>query len=80
MAIGQGNQFPNIDIQLMADGGKLIGESNIHITEAVLSELGHFSSASSGGYTITFYYDFVELAGHFGALGRHTANHAIIFD
>lgn len=60
MTIGQTNELPDIDIQLVADNRQLIRERNIDITEAIFRQLAHFSGASIGDNAFAFHEDFVK--------------------
>lgn len=60
MTIGQTNELPDIDIQLVADNRQLIRERNIDITEAIFRQLAHFSGASIGDNAFAFHEDFLK--------------------
>ncbi|MNZ59700.1 hypothetical protein D3C78_777440 [compost metagenome] len=78
VAVGQVDQFPDIDIQLVADDRQFIGEGDIHVAEAVFGQLAHFGGAGVGDHALAFDEDLVQAGGGGRALGGHAADHAVV--
>ncbi len=78
MVIGQLDELPHIDIELVADHGKLVGKGDIHIAVAVFGELAHLGGAGVGDDALAFNKYFVERTGHIASFLGHSADDAII--
>lgn len=78
VAVGQADQFPHIDVELVADDGQLVGKSDVDVAEAVFGELAHFCRAGVGDDAFALHEGFVQAYGRFGAARGQAADHAIV--
>ena len=78
VAIGKADEFPNIDVQLIADHGQFICESDVHVAEAVFRQLAHFRRTGVGYGKRAFDEKAVDLCGHFRGLCAHAADSAVV--
>ncbi|MCY1553569.1 hypothetical protein D9M68_900660 [compost metagenome] len=77
--VGQTDQFPDIDLELLADDRQLIGKGDVHVTEAVLGKLAHLRSASIGDNALAFDEGFVQAYGGRRTFGGHAADYPVVF-
>ncbi|MOA39331.1 hypothetical protein D3C78_1610990 [compost metagenome] len=78
VAVGQADQFPDVDVQLVADDRQLVGEGDVHVTEAVLRQLAHFRSAGVGDDALAFDENLVQGGSRGRAFRRHTTDHTVV--
>jgi hypothetical protein len=80
MPVGKADQFPDINIQLVANQGKFIGKGDIHVAERILCEFAHFRSAGVCGDAVANDKCFIQGRGRLRAFGRHAADYAVVFN
>jgi len=80
VAVGQTDELPDVDVELVADQGEFVGKGDVDVAEAVFCQLGQLGRARGGGDAFALDEDAIEIAGCFGAFGRHAADDAIVLD
>src|SRR5690606_31617966 len=60
MTVGEPDQLPYIDIQLVANNGQLVGEGNVDVPKAVLRQFAHFSRACIGNDALPLHKRLIE--------------------
>src|SRR5699024_3430364 len=72
------DELPDVDAETVADDGKLIGKSDIDITEAILGQLCHLRRLRVGEKQLPCAEGGVEFASEFGAVRSEATDHSII--
>tara|TARA_R110002110_G_scaffold178469_1_gene383582 strand:- start:101 stop:535 length:435 start_codon:yes stop_codon:yes gene_type:complete len=80
MAIGQCDQFPDINIVPITDQGQLVRKRNIDITEGILRKFHHLSRPTVSRCTSTLNKLLVKVDRSLSSFARGSANYAIIHD
>ncbi|EEF93744.1 hypothetical protein CATMIT_01623, partial [Catenibacterium mitsuokai DSM 15897] len=80
MAVGQPDQFPHVDAELVADDRQLVGEGDVDVAEGVLGELAHLGGARVGDDALAAHEAAVQLGGALRAARGHAADDAVVLD
>ena len=80
VVVGQLDELPHVDPQLVRDQGELVGKRNVDVPEAVLGELGHLRRDVVGGQQLALAEGGVDLTGAAGGLRGAATNDAVVGD
>ncbi len=78
MAVSQADEFPDVDIELVADDRQLVGKRYVDVAEAVLGQLAHLGGAGIGDDALAFDKGLVEGHGQLAGLLRHAADDTVV--
>lgn len=78
--VGQLDELPDVDAQLVADQRQLVRESDVDVAERVLGELGHLGGAGVGEMQVGLAEGRVERPGALGGRRGEAADDAVIGD
>ena len=80
MAIGELDDVPDIEAELIADQRQLVSESDVDVARGVLDELDQFRRRRIGAEHLALQEHAVNRLGVLGAGFGHPANDTIVFD
>ena len=80
VVIGQTDEFPDVDLETVADDGQFVGKGDSGVAGGVFGELAHFRGAGVGEEQFPLDEDTIDLGRTAGAVQREAADDAVVGD
>jgi hypothetical protein len=78
VVVGHRDDLPDVEPDVLADLGQLVGEGDVDVTERVLGQLRHLGRLGVGEDDLARHERPVDLCGTQRALGREPADDAVV--
>ena len=78
VVVGQFDQLPNVDIELLANQGKLVGKRDADVACSIFSEFGHLGGPGVRNQAFGPEKSAVQRRRYPGAFGGHAADNAVV--